>query len=331
MKPTIRLKVVDWFSGNAGENYFTRFLAKRYNIAYSWDPDYILCSIFGNAHRDYDCIKIVFLGENMVPDFNAYDYALSFQDITFDDRYLRFPLPLLYDSLMELAQKKHLLSNEDALLKRDFCSFVVSNKNARFRKDFFEALSKHRFVASGGRFKNNIGDIGSSVACKLNFIKNYKFNLACENASSPYYSTEKLFQAFAAQTIPIYWGDPRIKDWVNPKAMINLSDFSSFQEAIDYILYVDSNPSVYLEMLHQKVFLQEDIQGFYEKKLDAFFANIFSQEINQAKRRQERIIIDLNSYGGEWRWIAFLNSLLFWAVFKPLKPLYKKAKRFLRR
>lgn len=294
MKPIIKLKVVDWFPED-GENYFTRFLSKRYEIVHSWDPDYILCSIFGQKHHDYDCIKILFLGENIVPDFNAYDYALSFQDISFDDRYLRFPLPLIYDPLMKIAEKKHHLSDEEALLKRDFCSFVVTNGGARTRREFFKALSKRRFVASGGRFENNVGDIGASTTCKHNFIQKYKFNLACENASSPYYSTEKLFQAFAAQTIPIYWGDSRIKDWVNPKAMINLSDFSSFQEAIDYILYVDSNPSVYLEMLQEKVFLQEDIQGFYEKKLDAFFENIFSQEIKKARRRQERIIVDSNT------------------------------------
>lgn len=327
MKPAIKLKVVDWFPGD-GENYFTQFLSKKYNIIYSQDPDYIICSVFGNDHQNYDCIKILFLGENIVPDFNLYDYALSFQDITFDDRYLRFPLPLLYDPLIKIAEKKHIIADESALLKRDFCSFVVSNGNATTRGEFFKMLSKYRFVASGGRWKNNVGDIGPTITHKSSFIKKYKFNLAFENASSPYYCTEKLFQAFAAQVVPIYWGDPLIKKWVNPKSMINISDFSSFQEAIDYIFYVDSNPSVYLEMLHQKVFFQDDIQGFYEKNLMHFFENIFSQDLKQARRRQEVTInhINLERGGGTNRVKDVFRHYL-----KYLRYPYQKVKEFLRR
>lgn len=43
-----------------------------------------------------NCEKILFTGENYVPDFHPYDYAMGFHYIDFGDRYLRFPLYVFY-------------------------------------------------------------------------------------------------------------------------------------------------------------------------------------------------------------------------------------------
>lgn len=326
MKPTIKIRVVDYFE----DHYFLNFLSKKYNIVLSDDPDYILCSVFGNEFLRYSCIKILFIGENIVPDFNLYDYALGFQEITYDDRYLRFPLAFIYPPLIQKAQDKHLNLHEEALLNRDFCSFVVTNPDCSLRVNFFDLLNEHKFVASAGKVRNNVGEIAPGGESKHEFIKKYKFNIAFENSSSPYYATEKLFNAFAAQTIPIYWGDPRIKEWVNPKAMINVSDFSSFQEAIEYILYVDSNPSLYLEMIHQKVFFVENMQDIFEKRLEAFFDNIFSQDLQKAKRRQSDFPNGYICRGGG-KISKLLYSPFGRSYLMPLLPYYRKIKKILRR
>lgn len=52
----------------------------------------------------------------------------------------------------------------------------------------------------------------------------YRFNLAIENSNYPWWHTEKLFNCFAARTVPIYWGcaDPtRLVEWgFDPSGMI---------------------------------------------------------------------------------------------------------------
>jgi alpha(1,3/1,4) fucosyltransferase len=48
-----------------------------------------------------------------------------------------------------------------------------------------------------------------------------------ENSYFPGYSTEKLTDPFVARSVPIYKGDPRVAEWFNPKAFINLADFHS--------------------------------------------------------------------------------------------------------
>ncbi|WP_281650799.1 glycosyltransferase family 10 [Helicobacter bilis] len=86
---------------------------------------------------------------------------------------------------------------------------MVSNNALTDKRDmFFEALSKYKRVDSGGRWKNNIG---GNVDDKIEWLKSYKFNLCFENSSYPGYLTEKLFDAFLAGCVPIYWGDTSLK------------------------------------------------------------------------------------------------------------------------
>lgn len=277
----IKINVVDWWNDEFEKNYFISFLSKHYKIVRSDKPDYLLCSLFGDRHLDYDCVKIFFTGENFTPDFNLYDYALGFDFIEFDDRYLRYPLWILYSDALKLALKKHEnILDQDA--KRGFCSFVVSNgDNAHsIREQVFDKFSEIGFVASGGAFKNNIG---KRVENKNDFIKKYKFNIALENSQTKGYCTEKLFEAFAAKTIPIYWGWGN-EEFINPRSFINLDDFSTLQEAVDFIQELHHNDRKYLQMLKEPVFLHPNIQKYHEEKLFNFFENIFKQPLKQCKR-----------------------------------------------
>lgn len=206
----IRIDVIDWWNQDFENNYFIQFLSKRYRVTRSKKPDFLLCSCFGLDHFKFDCTKIFFTGENLTPDFNLYDYALGFDYIDFGERYLRYPLFLLYGSSLKKAKLKHIF-NPQAMLDRGFCSFVVSNgKNANpIREEFFDAMCQIDFVASGGGFRNNIG---KRVKDKIKFLGQYKFNIAFENSQSSGYCTEKLIEAFAAQVVPIYWGDPSLSN-----------------------------------------------------------------------------------------------------------------------
>lgn len=274
----IRINIVDWWDDDFEKNHFIQFLSKKYKVVRSKNPDYLLCSCFGFEHLNFNCTKIFFTGENLTPDFNLYDYAMGFDYIDFGRRYLRYPLFLTYTQALKKAEKKHIF-NQNEIENRGFCSFLVSNgKNADpIRESFFDEISKVDFVASGGGFRNNIG---KRVENKLDFLKQYKFNIAFENSQSSGYCTEKLIEAFAAKTIPIYWGDPSLLDsnlsLINPKSYINLSSFSSLNEALDYIKEVHSDVQLYKQILQEPAFLKENILDFYEKQLEAFFDNIFS-------------------------------------------------------
>lgn len=284
MKKTIKIKFVDFGKNfNYKDFYIYQTLIEKYNIVICDNPDYIIYSCFGYEYLKYNCIRIFYCGENFRPNFNQCDYAIGFDYINFEDRYLRAPLYLLFDMYMErfnIATKKNL-DEDNYIIRNKFCNMVVSNGLYSKRINFFKELSKYRQVDSGGRLLNNVG---SPVKSKLDFQKKYKFSLAFENSVSNGYTTEKIIDAFAAGGIPIYWGDPTIEKTFNKKSFINANNFTSDKDLIDYIKKVDNNDNLFLSyikepILNSKNYLQEEY-----KKINNFVYNIFDQEVNKAKR-----------------------------------------------
>ena len=248
--------------------------------------------------EDLNCegIKLFYTGENIVPDFNFYDYAIGFDYLIFGDRYLRLPLYCLYPEFEGLISQPFWNSDENKL-NRKFCSMVVSNNNyaSPLRKEFFEELSKYKRVDSAGKYLNNMG--GGYLEDKQTFISQYKFNIAFENSSVPGYTTEKIMHAMAADTLPIYWGNPLVGKDFNPRSFVNLQDFKSIKECVDYIVFLDQNDEAYLEILHEDKFNPEGNYKDYKERIRTFFEHILSEEHasrlspygRQAIYRQEQI------------------------------------------
>ena len=287
MKKKIRIDFVDfWPDFDKTDNFFYRHLQKFYDVEITPEPDYVFCSVFSDKHLKYaDCIKIFFTGENIVPDFNLYDYAMGFHFIDFDDRYLRLPLYVLYTKDVELALKKHTFSDEYYLSKKKFCNRVVSNPDAAgLRDEMYRELCKYKMVDSGGKFRNNVG---GPVADKIAFEKDYRLTLAFENSSMRGYITEKILQAFAGDTIPIYWGNPDAASEFNPDAFINCMDYPDIPSMIDRIREVWENDDEYLRMIKAPIAVENSLSAAYLKEdyADPFLQNIFEQDLKTAKRR----------------------------------------------
>lgn len=92
-----------------------------------------------------------------------------------------------------------------------------------------------------------------AVADKLDFISQYKFNIAIENYSKPGYTTEKIMESFVSDTVPIYWGNPLINEDFNPSAFINLHDFFSIEDAVQRIVEIDNNDKEYLRFFRMEM------------------------------------------------------------------------------
>ena len=283
----IKIDFVDFWSDlKKTDNYFYNTLKKYYNVEISPQPDYVFCSYFSQKHFNYqNAVKILYMGENVIPDFNLYDYALGFHHITFEDRYLRLPHYALYDKDIAPALNKHTHSDEYYLAKKKFCNRVVSNPDASGERErMFRALDSFMKVDSGGRYGNNIG---GPVKDKLAFERDYRFTLAYENSSTPGYVTEKILQAFAGETIPIYWGDPGIEKEFNPAAFINCMKYNSVADAVKAVKEVWEDDQKYLAMMKAPMVLPGSVgdECLKEDYADEFLRNIFDQDLSTAKRR----------------------------------------------
>lgn len=282
---SININFADFWPGfNVEENFIVSFLRERYIVNISSNPDYIFYSVFGSKHLNYDCVKIFYTGENESPNFNLCDYAIGFDPISFGDRYCRFPYFCFdqYSNQVQLALHKHESANLNP--KTGFCTFVVSNPLAsECRTRFFDLLSKYKKVDSGGKVMNNVG---GQVLNKYEFLSSRKFNIAFENTSHPGYCTEKIVEAFAAGTVPIYWGDPEIGSIFNKDAFVNVQDYPSFEKVIEEIIRIDNDDDLYLRMLGTPAFIDGEL-GYsqFPERLKDFLANIFDQPISSAYRR----------------------------------------------
>ncbi|WP_051525832.1 glycosyltransferase family 10 domain-containing protein [Butyrivibrio proteoclasticus] len=285
---TIKIKYVDWWLGFDHEDYiFDRVLRKNFDVVLSDNPDFVLGSVYSKDALSYDCVRILYSGEDICPDFNMYDYAIGFETLDFGDRYLYAPNYIMnpkYSDDVRLMLQKHKLTR-DEVRKDDFCSFVVSNGNADpIRNDFYEALSEYKKINSGGRFKNNIG-VPEGVTDKYAFQRKHKFSICFENSSHPGYITEKLVQGFAAGTVPIYWGASDVAEYFNKNAMIIVDGKNGIDDAIKKVIEVDNDDELYFDMLEQPALVNEDFISRTEKNIENFILNIFEQDVSQARRR----------------------------------------------
>ncbi len=273
-----------WDVFDPENNFIMDALRRNFKVEISDDPDFVFCSIFGRKYLKYDCARIYYTGENIVPDFNLVDYGMGFGEITFYDRYLRLPHYVLYPRACELALEKPSLTDEK-LLERKFCDYVISNAvSCEERGQMIEKLDAYKKLDSGGRYHNNVG---GPVADKIEFAKGYKFSIAFENSPSRGYTTEKIMESFASSSVPIYWGNPDIANEFNPDSFINCHDFRDFDEAVEYIKRIDNDDELYLKMAKAPIVREGSLAAKCLEKdyVAAFLYDVCSQDPDKAIRR----------------------------------------------
>lgn len=333
------------FSGMGGRfdpenNFIVNILKKHFEIQLSDEPDYLIYSVNSKDYLDYNCVRIFYTAENLVPDFNICDYGIGFHYLTFEDRYIRFPVYLVdgftaydgddYASDLSRAAYKHENVEKSLEGKSTFCSFVYSNgEAAKCREKVFEALSEYKTVSSGGRYKNNVG---GPIESKLDFQRKCKFVIAFENSEGKGYTTEKIVHAFSAGAVPIYWGNPDITKEFNPDSFINCYDLglssdaekSAIDQIVERVKYLDSHDEAYEKMLRAPAFKDPQYVETMQSEFEAFLFNIFDQPIEKAYRRNRYY------WGRRYEYKQKIGNSFYWTLRKAI-PIRDKLRKFIKK
>ena len=299
------------------------------------NPDYIIASdecfyVIESCMRlrDYfrmrkDSIFVALNLECIEPDMNIFDYAFTWNpDLVCGDR-IAPNVPFI---VRQRASGVHAndCTRENARRKLEsnlgFCNFIYSHASEP-RDEFFRLLSQYKYVDALGPRLNNTSTKPTRgdkdwYALSIKMKSDYKFSIAMENASSKGYTTEKIISSLQAHTVPIYWGDPAVTDFINPKAFINCNDYSSFDEVIERVKEIDNDDELWIDIVTQPWQTEEQ----HDKTLrmldenDAFIRNIFTQDIKKARRRGVGLYPDMCRK----RFTGLIGIML---------PLYRKVAR----
>lgn len=289
MKPRVSLVFSDIAGG--GRNFFTALLQPYFDLHWDEPANFIIYSHIGHGHRLHNGIKIYWSQELYGPDWKECDYAIVPHKT---DHPRAFYLPIYaFDQLLEPMLRKETPDPEKIrAAKPHFCSLLCAyaDRTTRHRQEFFQVLNRYRKVDSAGPALNNTGfrvPKKDRYREKIAWIRNYRFNIAFENRHRRGWTTEKLVDPLHVHTIPIHWGDPRVKEDFNPDSFICAEDFGSLRELAEYVLHVDETPALYARYIQAPPFRDNRPSPVYDLgRLVEFFRKIFSTPLHPVTQRR---------------------------------------------
>lgn len=133
---------------------------------------------------------------------------------------------------------------------------------------------------------------------KKEVLKKYKFSIAYENIGTiPGLITEKIFDCFAAGTIPVYLGAPNISNSIPASCFIDVRDFEGYTQLYEYLVNMSEDRyQQYLEAA--KDFIQTPEYNFFTSKQYA-----------ELMVKQVKILMDKNK-------VARTPACLKWSLIK---------------
>lgn len=206
------------------------------------------------------CLEAVF------PDFNFFDWAISFVPDDLRGRNFRPHPHVIFAEAAGIGNEPFTYietAKAKSFSERSFCDFIYSNPDAHpFRDEFFRALNSRQPVSSLGRHLNG-GNVTFAVGADFqkNWVdasisakKSFRFSIAIENSKFDGYTSEKLLTSFAAGSVPLYWGSRHIKEDFNELRFINLNNFELLQDAIDSVVSISQSQQDWERIVSEPIF-----------------------------------------------------------------------------
>lgn len=164
-----------------------------------------------------------------------------------------------------------------------FCS-VTQNSDVPFRGRVFDILEKYKPVTSSGPWRQNVEAQGvpglerhqwlNSIFNgrmdglmyreKIEFFKRHKFNITVQFTNTDYVTQEKLIHAYAANSIPLFYGNRFIEEeGFNPNTFINLHRYENLEDFLEEVIRIDTVPSVHKSYIEEPIFINNRLPDYF--------------------------------------------------------------------
>lgn len=253
--------------------------------------DLVIHSVFGVDHLRATGTVVAFSPEPRMSERTAAQWFIDWRYLDLPN-HLRLPVWASF-----LLRGGSLLSNSGSdPAERKFCNFIYNNRRCEMRNAFFGALHQREPVESLGTVLNNTmhpalsqRDDPSWHKSKLAVLGEYKFTIAFENSEHVGYTTEKLIDAWRADTIPIYWGNPALSADLPVGACLSLYEAGSMAKLVDQVLEVHHDPVRYEEIRQANPFRTGEILDTVKRfaaGLSEFGARVHADAVTHAGSRR---------------------------------------------
>ena len=190
------------------------------------------------------------------------DYCLDHTDLSLGfgqvqhARYLRFPYWILTtfspeDDAAAIRERIRQI-NESHFEKSRECVLINKHDPAGTRELVYNGVKDILDVKLAGQWRNNTRELWDDFGNdKEAYLRTFKFNICAENNNTKDYVTEKIFDAFIAGCIPLYYGalnDPE-PGLINREAVIFWNKEGKNTENREKILELKNNESFYREFI----------------------------------------------------------------------------------
>jgi hypothetical protein len=139
----------------------------------------------------------------------------------------------------------------DIKAKDKFCVMIAGNPEG-LRVNLFNSISKYKQVDGyGNMFRNPLRK------SKFALLPEYKFCLCPENSVYDGYVTEKLIDAYAGLTVPLYSGTMSVDCDFNELAFINYMSTKNMDWFADTVRIFDTSVDHYQYMYEQPLLKEE--------------------------------------------------------------------------
>ena len=257
IKNNTQIKHVNVFSLFGSKEYVVKYATPK-DIFYSGENLAIKRGLSSDAYCDY-CLDYVGL-------------SLGFAQRN-EPNYLRLPLWMvwIFDPVIDkdrIAERVRFI-NQTRNTGKFECSVIARHDKWNMRTPIYEALKEKMNILCAGKWNNNTDILWKEYSDnKIKFLNDCKFTICAENTDTPYYVTEKLFEAFLGGSVPIYAGgasrpEPGI---VNPDAVLlwEQGNRENNDAVVRKACELNQNEKLYAEFISQTKLLPYTVDYVYD-------------------------------------------------------------------
>ena len=283
-----------WGPEDLEQQWFVRFLRRHF-------PDnQTVVNFFGPVSspffikRNFEGKKVFYAPEDVdhpLTQLHLYygDYCLNHTDLSMGfgqvqhARYLRFPYWILTTFSPEddaAAIKERIKQiNENRYEKSGECVLINKHDPAGTRELVYNGVKDILDVKLAGQWRNNTRELWDDFGNdKEAYLRTFKFNICAENNNTKDYVTEKIFDAFISDCVPLYYGalnDPE-PGLINRDAVIFWNKEGKNTENREKIRELKNNESFYREFISRPKLLPAAAEYVIDRyaKLKEHFARI---------------------------------------------------------